>query len=287
MDFAVQAMEGYRLLEVVHQPIALSIPAHGIRVAESVHGSGFRMGIERHTFHQIYVVQRGHITLEDERLGEALALEAGSLWPIPAGISHRMEDTSESILLLVCLGEAYLGAQPSRTELWKSLCAETERAITPDVVQFTALRASLNRVLAEQWQQQPGFDLAIAAELDQVLIRLARMPTEVTDHSALARVGRVVALVDSQFYEDWNVERAAAQAHLSRRRFTTLFRDLSGESFNTYLTKIRLKHAKALLRGGHHSIPGAAFASGIGDLSHFYRLFKKHVGTTPAHWMLE
>ena len=271
---------------IVQEPVPLTLPSYGLWVAESIHGPGFKMGTERHDFHQIYIVQRGMVLLDDERLDEPLSLVAGSLWPIPAGVGHHMEDTAESILLLVCLHTTVVNT-PTRSRLWQNLCADRTRPIVPHTTLFSQLLKSLSRILAEQWQHQSGYDLLIGAELDRLLVHLARMRDTPLNNDAPARVQRVISQVKTTFYETWDIDRAASMAHLSRRRFTTIFREATGSTFNDYVTRIRLEHAKALLRGRLHSIPGAAFASGIADVSHFYRLFKKANGCTPGTWIAD
>ena len=72
---------------------------------------------------------------------------------------------------------------------------------------------------------------------------------------------------------------------MSRRHFSNLFRALTGRSFLEQLTELRLTHAASLLRDNRHSIVGAAFSSGYGDLSHFYRLFRTRFGEPPRTWL--
>ncbi len=273
------------MTDSVQKPVSLQLPDYGVWVAESVHGPTFRMGPERHDFHQIYVVQRGEVLLRDERLSAPVLVSAGSLWAIPKGIAHQMEDTAESILLLACLSEELLLQSEARSALWEALTTGRRYPIRPDTILFSQILNTMNQILAEQWQEQPGHSLLVGAELDRLLVRLARMHNVPAGNSAPDRVARVIALLDTQFYEVWDIDRASALAHLSRRRFTTVFRELTGTTFNDYLTRVRLGHAKALLRGGQHSIPGAAFASGMADISHFYRLFKKENGCTPGTWI--
>ena len=272
------------MTSAVQEPVSLSLPPYGLWVAESIHGPGFKMGTERHDFHQIYIVQRGMVLLEDERLDGPLPLAAGSLWPIPAGVGHHMEDTAESILLLVCLDTAIVDV-PTRSGLWDRIAKDRNRALIPNTTLFSKVLTSLSRILAEQWQQQSGYDVLIGAELDRLLVQLARMRDTPINNDAPARVQRVISQVKTTFYEVWDIDRAASMSHLSRRRFTTIFREATGHTFNDYVTQVRLEHAKALLRGRLHSIPGAAFASGIADVSHFYRLFKKANGCTPGSWI--
>lgn len=269
----------------VQTPVSLRLPDYGIWVAESVHAPAFRMGPERHDFHQLYVVQRGEVLLRDERLSAPVTVSAGALWAIPRGVAHQMEDTAESILLLACLSESLLAKSTARASLWRALSTGRQHPLRPDNVLFSQILATMNQILAEQWQEQPGYAILVGAEMDRLLVRLARMHDMPVGNSAEDRVARVIALVDTQFYESWDIDRAASLSHLSRRRFTTLFRAQTGRTFNDYLTQVRLAHVKALLRGGQHSIPGAAFASGLTDVSHFYRLFKKENGCTPGMWI--
>ena len=66
---------------------------------------------------------------------------------------------------------------------------------------------------------------------------------------------------------------------------TYLARELTGRTFLEQLTELRLTHAATLLRDNRHSIIGAAFSSGYGDLSHFYRLFRARFGQPPRAWL--
>ena len=269
----------------VQTPLSLELPESGILVAESNHGPAFRMKGEKHGFHELYVVRRGTIHLEDERLETPMHVGAGGLWPIPADTWHRMDDTAESVLLLVCLGPAYLQAAPDRETLWRSLSHTRTAPVYPDSVHFGAIVDSLNRIMAEQRTHHAGGRLLIAAEFDRLLVQLARMPREHRMDTATDRVRHVIQLLDRQFYEPWDIDRAAERAHLSRRRFTALFKSLAGETFNRRLNTLRLRNAMVLLAERRHSIPGAALASGFQDLSHFYRIFRRETGCSPGAWL--
>ena len=59
----------------------------------------------------------------------------------------------------------------------------------------------------------------------------------------------------------------------------------TGRTFLEQLTELRLTHAARLLEENRHSIIGAAFSSGYGDLSHFYRLFRHRFGQPPRTWL--
>ena len=119
----------------------------------------------------------------------------------------------------------------------------------------------------------------------QVLGALARVPAQAAADDAEQRVAAVARDLAESFYEPWSLERACAQAAMSRRHFSALFRRLTGRTFLDQLTEHRLTHAAVLLNDNRHSIIGAAFSSGYGDLSHFYRLFRARFGKPPRAWL--
>jgi len=100
------------------------------------------------------------------------------------------------------------------------------------------------------------------------------------------RVAAVAREMEVSFYEEWNQDRAAIRAGVSRRHFSMLFRKPCGRTFWERLTDLRLIHATQLLRKGDHSVTGAVFACGFGDVSQFYRLFRAHYGLPPKQWSL-
>ena len=73
---------------------------------------------------------------------------------------------------------------------------------------------------------------------------------------------------------------------LSRRRFTQLFRELAGESWQKRVSSLRMRYAADLLRSTSISIRSIAFECGYRDLSHFYRVFKQTHGMSPGQFRL-
>lgn len=75
--------------------------------------------------------------------------------------------------------------------------------------------------------------------------------------------------------------RAAGRSpdHLNR---TT--RKYLGLTASAYVNQIRLEHAAVLLRTGDRTIADIAFASGFGNLGHFYARFRERYGTPPREY---
>ena len=71
---------------------------------------------------------------------------------------------------------------------------------------------------------------------------------------------------------------------MSRRRFTQLFREVTGSSWADHRTELRINYACRLLRETDRGIIAIAFESGFEDLSSFYRAFKRQTGDSPIRW---
>lgn len=65
------------------------------------------------------------------------------------------------------------------------------------------------------------------------------------------------------------------------REFSKYFDDLS---FGDYIRKLRIEKATSLLTGSHYSLAEIAYITGFSDQSHFNRVFKKNIGTTPSQY---
>lgn len=268
----------------VSRPISVTLPNHGLVFAESVHGPRFRMAERADPFHKIIYVLQGQVRLSETGHAKVLEATAGAALCVNAGMRHQVSDIKPPTLLLLCFAPELLGRDHEIERLWSRLTSKRAAGIRPGSwgTRFEALwRAGI----VEQTGSQPGREIALRAAAENILVALARVPVDAPTDMAANRVANVVREVAETFYEPWSLERARARAGMSRRHFSKLFRVQIGCSFLEHLTELRLTHAAHLLEDNHHSIIGAAFSSGYGDLSHFYRLFRARFGHPPREWL--
>ena len=90
--------------------------------------------------------------------------------------------------------------------------------------------------------------------------------------------------LDQHFFEATNLDDAAARLEISRRRFTQLFRQVTGSSWLAHIRRLRIAHARRLLVQTTRTVLSIAFECGFEDLSTFYRAFKREVGMSPNQW---
>lgn len=100
----------------------------------------------------------------------------------------------------------------------------------------------------------------------------------------LLRVKQVVA--ERAHEADLTPERVAVALGMSLRTLHQLF-TLSDRSFHEFLTLVRLERVHALLRDpacAHLSTAEIGFEAGFGEVSTFYRRFRRHYGMTPGEF---
>lgn len=89
----------------------------------------------------------------------------------------------------------------------------------------------------------------------------------------------------AEHYETANAVAAMeAQSGLSSRTFKRRFRQATGYTPVEYVQALRIEEAKQSLETGGGSVEEIAAEVGYEDPTFFRRLFKRHVGTTPARY---
>lgn len=92
---------------------------------------------------------------------------------------------------------------------------------------------------------------------------------------------RAVAYIEQHFREKITLELLAARSGYHPVYFSNLFCKVMGQSYSEYLTALRIRYAKRLLRGGL-SVSEACFAAGFGSLSGFAATFRRQSGCSPS-----
>ncbi len=84
--------------------------------------------------------------------------------------------------------------------------------------------------------------------------------------------------------EEFNLDRLAAQAGLSKFYFIRLFKNAMGVSPSRYLLTLRMDEARRLLRETKRSVVDVALDVGYANPSHFARFFRRETGLSPSDY---
>jgi AraC family L-rhamnose operon regulatory protein RhaS len=288
MSEARNEVDSGPLARLRRRPVDVRMPAHGVFVLESHHGPGFTMAVSCHDFLEVFYVLRGsgRFTVA----GESHKCAAGDVVVVPVGAHHRVEDDPDEPLSLYGMGVS--------PEVWRTEPDLLDRVpggrLALSGVASERVRSDLRRLLYEQTLARPGSRAVIVGLTLQLLALLSRAGAREGGSPCAAwraagsghreAVERYAAELAQRFFEAADLESVASGLGMSRRRFTQLFREVTGSSWADHLGSLRVGHAVRLLRETDRSIVAIAFESGYEDLSSFYRAFKRQTGLPPDRW---
>ena len=93
---------------------------------------------------------------------------------------------------------------------------------------------------------------------------------------------RVVEKLNEEFADNLTTKELAAEAKVHQVHLASVFRKFYGETIGEYVQRLRINYASKLLLDKEIPLADIALSAGFSDQSHFTRIFKDSVGTTPG-----
>jgi two-component system response regulator YesN len=93
-----------------------------------------------------------------------------------------------------------------------------------------------------------------------------------------------MAFIDTRLNMSLSLEQVSREAGMSKFRFCRHFKEVTGQTFRSYLTRRRIMRALELLRSGERNVSEVYLDVGFKDLSHFSRVFRKITGQLPSEF---
>lgn len=90
--------------------------------------------------------------------------------------------------------------------------------------------------------------------------------------------------LENNYKERISLDQLSERFFINKFYLTRLFRETYGISVNNYLIKLRIAHAKLLLRSSDMSVEKIGFECGIGNANYFTKVFKKWEGMPPGEY---
>lgn len=91
-------------------------------------------------------------------------------------------------------------------------------------------------------------------------------------------------VIEKYYAEDISLQSVASQINVNSSYLSRLFKQKKGENFITYLTRVRIDHAKAYLLSRELRVYEIADKVGYHNYTYFSKIFKKSVGVTPEEY---
>jgi AraC-like DNA-binding protein len=258
-----------------------------------------------------YALYSGTCWVELTGAPAPLRLQAGDFVMLPTGQAFRLYSAAEATRLKA---EAFFSSFPAGDIAllnggggcsgvggyfdFDGLHADRLLAILPPIVHIraeankAALRSSIERLMREMREPQPGSSL-IASHLAQALL-VEALRLHLAERSSDS-TGWLFALGDRQMHaviaamhadpsRRWTLQSLAEVAGMSRSSFAARFKATVGEPAMDYLTRWRMMVAAERLASGGQSISAVAPAVGYESDSAFGAAFKRVIGRSPRQF---
>jgi AraC-like DNA-binding protein len=234
---------------------------------------------------ELLCVTRGRLALEiaDEHLDAG----PGDLLFVPAGTQHRdvfePHDDFEVFLVQFHWAAADAFFAEVSSPLLRRLPEETRADALRVIDQFrdeSAWSADLDTALARV--RLHGLLLLILRGVR----RLNASPE--TDREDVSRQHRLMLdarrYLDSHYNRMITLDAMAEKLGVSTHYLSRVFNQESGFTLVSYLTALRMKKAKLLLKERRLNISEVAYAVGFETSGYFSRVFRRHVGVSPTEY---
>ena len=121
--------------------------------------------------------------------------------------------------------------------------------------------------------------------IDNLKISLFESKKENKDSQQKDRmIVSITKYLQNHLQEDVSLNVLAQEFHLNAQYISQLFKSEIGVGFLTYLTNIRIEHAKKLLLSTDDAISDISDQCGYNDYRVFNKVFKKKEGITPSQF---
>ncbi|MBQ7188810.1 MAG: helix-turn-helix domain-containing protein [Kiritimatiellae bacterium] len=237
---------------------------------------------------EILCCLKGVLGYEFDR-SPGVTMTAGCFLVVPDGAGHRMAGGLETPSLRMSFFLRPNLPKGGRFNLFTA-------------TNFRAFRASLLRKRFTP-QAIPGEARGVLMRLADLIREPALSPDQLTEARVLAVFGfhalasglqtpvrktetrlmdEAVKWLEAHYAEKITLAQLIAYMGYSRSRFFSLFREYTGLSPLDWLNRHRIRRAQDILRTTSKPVEEVAHLVGFTDLTFFFRLFRRHVGCSPA-----
>lgn len=118
--------------------------------------------------------------------------------------------------------------------------------------------------------------------LRDLLIPICRVMNERSSQKHRKTIDFIKQYVQQHYAEDITLDIIAEKVYLTRNYLSQIFKQETGENYNSYMTRVRMEKAKELLLTGNYKVFEIAPIVGYKNNAYFSQLFKKHTGYYPS-----
>ena len=124
--------------------------------------------------------------------------------------------------------------------------------------------------------------------IEQNPIYLSQKSPFAISESEGQRMSTVFNYLLKHYADDLELEKVAAQVHLTPPAFCRYFKKHTRKTFTVFLNEIRINAACRMLKEEQQlTVAEVAYSTGFNNIPHFNRTFKRVMGQRPKDWRKE
>lgn len=240
----------------------------GLTVSTVTLRAGRRFASHAHQLDQLCVVLQGHY--EESCEASRVSLHPGSVVWRRAGKLHTNTVGAEEVQAIL------VDIEPQRSRQLTLSSMGPAAYFVPGT--FDEIHLEL---LHETHRSDPASHLAMEALvclLAARVIRHGKLPNAAVPEWLF----QAMELIRSQYSRSLSLSEIAAASGVHRVTLAVAFRHYLGRSVGTYITDLRVDHARRELQATHRPIAEIAQEAGFYDESHMGRVFRRRFGVSPG-----
>ena len=95
-------------------------------------------------------------------------------------------------------------------------------------------------------------------------------------------VRKALDYIRRHYTENISLDILCEHTGFSKYYFCRLFKEMTGQTVNSYINSFRCHEVQKLLKYASVTVEEAALRCGFSNISHFYRMYKQHIGHIPS-----
>lgn len=212
------------------------------------------------------------MTYGQEKLGQLFDESVSAMAEGDAGGFQRcMEQGLAEILKL------YENPEDFRREVYKWLCVQS------DILTERQPQISRDGLISYQEIEKKTTNEDIMEYAGKMIRDIARHIEADKTGSSHATILELLAYIEEYYNKDIGLNELAERVGMSTAYLSVLFKSEVGTSYVKYLTDLRIKHAKKLLKEGY-KVSEVSEMVGYNNYRYFCDIFKRCVGKTPNEY---
>jgi len=270
-------------------------PSFPVDVSFLVFGERQQLRMNRHDYFEVvFVVDR---EVDCQMGSRRLVAKEGELIVVGTSVYHRMARIGRSrprIATLFFMPELICATDKDGEEAEFLMPFYLQDANFPHVIPAdTGIPAQVYELIKRIHETQPATTsrarLSVRTYVKMICIELVnhfasyfdRQDSAIRSSRATQRLRPLFELLERHFDRPITVQDAAASLSLSKPHFMRFFKQVTGQSFISYLNHFRVSKAQAMLVSTPKSISEVSYEVGFCDQSYFGAVFRRIVKITP------